>query len=515
MTILTVFLLLNPSLNDQVSKKMPLSVEVPEINVTSEFEDDQDDHPLYNLSEALTDVEDLYEDDPQPVKAKSKLKIKLPVDDGAVTDLEDVEASSDESENVPLARHPVPVDLNQLDMEAPVSEESFTRKTSKKPQFATKQDSFYYSDEEDDLEDEGVETGFEDYETSEEVSEDIPDNEFDLDLYKTQDVVAEDANSRPTSPSLSSTSDSDKGATMLVVNHNQEGLTDVEVLGSDSESGRTSTRRRKRRPKKRYSIPYDSEDESEGELPFEVCKKVGLKVPDLEQDLQTDVEELEGDAEVFEVDESAMLELEEFSGAGASCVTSPTVKFSPSWPKLTNLKPPECEEPVTDCENLDSEGETSKIPAAFREIHNHTDVEDFSDDDLESEGSDLEAPPPSRNLVLIQENESQAPTIQIIPLDVEIEDRQNISAEATEEELLSEVEEGLEMPHNPGPAVLPVMEGGMVQVQDLVVRRRKRPPKFKAMFNSLKLKEVATTDSEDTMVSAEEDPQVVKGDCEV
>lgn len=488
---------------------MPLSVEVPEINVTSEFEDDQDDHALYNLSEALTDVEDLYEDDPQPVKAKSKLKIKLPVEDGAVTDLEDVEASSDESDNVPLARHPEPVDLSQLDMEAPVSEESFTQKTSKKPQFATKQKSFYQSDEEDDLED--VETGFEDYETNEEVSEDIPDNEFDLDLYKTQDVVAEEANSRPTSPSLSSTSDSDKGATMLGVNRNQEGVTDVEVLGSDSESVRkvTSTRRRKRRPKKRHSIPYDSEDESERELPFEVCKKVGLKVPDLEQDLQTDVEELEGDAEVLEVDESAMLELEEFSEAGASCVTSPTVKFSPSWPKL---KPPECEEPVTDCENLDSEGETSKIPAAFREIQNHTDVEDFSDDDLQSEGCDLEAPPPSRNLVLIQENESQAPTIQIIPLDVEIEDRQNISAEATEEELLSEMEEGLEMPHNPGPAVLPVMEGGMVQVQDLVVRRRKRPPKFKALFNSLKPKEVVTTDSEDTMVSAEEDPQVVKGE---
>ncbi|XP_066256478.1 uncharacterized protein [Euwallacea similis] len=631
---------------------MSLAVDVPAISVTPEAEED-DDHILLNLSEALTDVEDLFdqnEDDRSvpvtPIK-KSKLRIKLPVDDAGFTDIEDFEASSDEGEEN-LAPHKAPVKLTDLDMEAPVVEESFKRKPKGKKQaqtqFATKHKSFCrsLSDGDNESDDEGVATNSEDYETDHEIKDDIPDTDFDPDLYKAQNLVAENLhNSRPSSP-VSSSEHSEPSlpkSSLGVVFDDQGGTTDIEVLNSNSEDDliKPKTRRFRHRKHSRSSctdmedvyfsgddtpklrkkhkrskakhllvrsntIPFESENEENDELPFPICKRiaqkkqVALRVPDFDSNFETDVEELEGEADLDKVviDESALeSKLKEIAAAYGEVeeaahkvqktvqpgsfvivddgdnvesedtdeefaegveLNSPNntehsykVKFSPSFsqPSSTLALPGNSEEPLTDCENLDSsqdEGFSRKIPLAFRQSQEFTEEEDFTEDETATQAfEDIPAPSPSRNLVLIQDNDTLAPTIHILPLESVEANEEDVSSmeNATEEEALSSVEEAfdaLEFYENPGHTVLPVLEGGVVQVrdscngerkspdlreaatdtEDLVIdkgNRRKRAPKFKAMFLGSKSnvalrvprrKDAQLTDTENVDVSEDD-----------
>lgn len=614
-------------------KDMSVSGDIPQINITAEVdEDEDDDRALLSLTEALTDVEDLFEEDQPtthtPKQPKSKLKIKLPEDDG-LTDLEDFETSSEE-EQACLVDHNEPILLADLDIEAPITEESYQKhskgrkgKMRLKTEFATKQKSFYQSDEEVESNEGDACTESEGYESDSNYQEDIPEAEFDFSAYRSQYLVADDGNSGLSSlkSSVSDLSEFEgtglKIATLSINTPEQGDITDCEFLHSDTDSDtevkKTKPRKRRnkaqrrpdttdveniyfsgdereKKPIKRHkrktkhllakseTMPFDSENEDNVDLPFPVCKPVAkktapaLRIPEFDTTFHTDVEDFEEDQDLdveSVVDEEAMQKkLQEVAmGYGqvneeickienhnlSSCsvvaahsdseqehtdeekcntdgddvsVNSDTIayriKFSPSISKFSGRGrgcsrlplPLNPEEPLTDCENIDSSPEetpTKQISVALVQLQEQTDEEQFSDnDELRIDEADIELPPPTRNLILIEENDSLVPTIRILPLDSleENHDEPFGAPEATDEESISDVEDILETanPRSASPD-LPMMDGGLVRVlenentprnyiipntngsitdTEVIIlenkHKRRRAPKFKYMF---------------------------------
>ncbi|CAG9840374.1 unnamed protein product [Diabrotica balteata] len=329
-----------------------MSTTIPEIAVTHDDENDienDNENNYLNLQEALTDVEDLYEegDDlfvskPKQIR-KSKLKIKL-VQDEALTDLEDFEASDEEDDKSKnLIMHSKPITIEDLDLEGGVFEESYKThvKTSKgikklKTQCSTTQRKMDDTEVEykiyDNYTDEEI------FDTENEVAIDsVPDTSIDLDTYNLENMnVADNTNRNETkllsvSPNNnpSDTNDSEQSfhsgqfLNPSLITPNLSDLTDIEVLHSDSDDEKSfkKTKPRRRRYKgsrrhsvtdiedldvsdtddrfknyishprrkvksfkvitKSHSLMYDSDNEDNAHLPFPICKKIAEKKPSI------------------------------------------------------------------------------------------------------------------------------------------------------------------------------------------------------------------------------------------
>ncbi|XP_030761151.1 uncharacterized protein LOC115886201 [Sitophilus oryzae] len=636
---------------------MSLSVDIPEINITSENEDNEE-HSSLHLAEQLTDLEDLYEDKEDestvisPIKRKSNLKIRLP-NYGPATDTENFETSSDENDTEPII-HNEPLSLQYVDFEIPLTEECYQKpiknvkgKKKLKTQFSTKQRNFYQFVSQNKC---GEDTDSETYETEHEVIDKVPDSELNLGLYQCRDFTHDNIDNCNESLSYFDDNRISNSISLPLINltlTDQELFTDTEDIGSEFDSNKQVKKYKKSRhrhrptpdmgltdveniyfsddsrsPKKkiqRVNRKYkraknqtgyqllESDNEDTDFIPFPICKRVtrknklALKLPsndvmDLtdEENFQSDVEFDESEAKV--VDEKA---LDERLRELATCYSH--VKEAANKLKMkSKFRPPikdsvanksdsgdtdedkfqvessdECEEkytrdemsfkikfsvlnsnlglesirakeeyPPTDYENIDSssDGGIRHIPYALVQ-KDMTDEEDFSDDNSITDyyPSEVELPPPVRNLVLVQENDSLVPTIKILPLEsdyIHEEKLENIEA-ITDEENLSDFENSTnlniidEWNRAPTPE-LPILEGGSVNVlesinsattklsikesctdtEELILerrQRRKRAPKFKYLhekcMNSKKLLTVAPysepplTDTEEVYLS--------------
>lgn len=331
------------------------SLDIPEIEITHEADSDNDNDIDYmNLSEVLTDVEDLYDDAVQTnhvLRDNKQNKLKIRLDrDSCLTDLEDFEASDNEDDGKSFIIHKNPISIDDLDLEFGVVEESYdvgnksTRGKNKlKSQVSLSHQNQYKSE---DIKVSENFTDEEDFESDNVIeSYEIPFDDIDLDAYCIDQVnVSEQMNGTPQnndeSPSISGVTTPDpKPNNQFLINIQSVSprLTDLEVLNSNSDDEKpilkSKARRRRHRSGRKKpvadleisdkavknktscaksknnnrshinhsALSYDSDNEGDNPLPFPLCKKIAekvqnnLNIPEFDTNFHTDTEDLEDD----------------------------------------------------------------------------------------------------------------------------------------------------------------------------------------------------------------------------
>lgn len=347
---------------------MSLNIDIPCISVTPEAEED-DDHNFLNLIEALTDVEDLYDDEPNIAVSndhkKLKIKINLDENDGA-TDLEDFEASDNEVDDKIIV-HKKPILIDDLDMETGLYDESYkvqTKNSRGKKKLRTQFSSTKrYENDKKTLFKDDYKTDIENYSTDEDVELSPIPKELDISKYimetKDQVTISEVNLDKVTSHFEKDQGSNESKHNLSAIFPDTADVTDVEYFSSDSndEDLKKKVRpRRKRRgnkkiaisdvedieisddefkslpiskPKMKYnkdtclivrgqSLPIDSDTEENVLFPFPLTKpvatKVSLKIPEFDITALTDTEMVESDNPIdsdtnVSIDDDKVLEL--------------------------------------------------------------------------------------------------------------------------------------------------------------------------------------------------------------
>lgn len=327
---------------------------IPKIELTPEVDDKEENY--LSFLEALTDVEDLYDNVTEENDSK-KYNLKLSLKDkGSYTDLEDFEASDNETD-VKLIKHRHPISLKNLDLESGSVLETFktqVRKPNGQKKLKT-QESVVQQDnpssslleamqEEDGKTDIEIEETDNEYETH----DDIVEPAFVLDnLYKNYEVIeSERAENNVATPVVENCYEEEENNELLKtmsylsnlsLASNFSNATDVEIVNTDSDGevhpkklknkkkrsarkqlkviatdeedldlseveSKQSHKRSKRNLKVRSkSMPFESDNEYSDNPNFPICKNVitkkqkSLLLPEVERDILTDVEDFEQD----------------------------------------------------------------------------------------------------------------------------------------------------------------------------------------------------------------------------
>lgn len=514
---------------------------IPKIQLTPETGETEENY--LSFLEALTDVEDLYDDNEDEAKTAKKYKLKLCLKDkGYNTDLEDFEASDNESDKINLIKHSNPISLNSLDLESGIATESYktaVRKPNGQRKFKTQQSLVQENHPllslHESMQDNEGKTDVEcDYSDNDyEINDILPEPDFILDnMYKNYEVNDAEGvtNTATVSTPVMETGCEEEANNSLLKSmsylsnlslaSNFSNVTDVENLNSDVEEvSSRKCKNKKRRSKskqlkavgtdeedlelseaenkyqykkqKRHlkvrskSMPFDSDNEQSDNPRFPVCKNViskkqkSLMLPQTDHDILTDVEDFEQENPIpvvnIEIDEEAfenkLREIASSYSNTAECTNmtknkilymanadgeveiegNPTdvdsyesendesneinqpddclgVTFYSTQKKMKKEKitkasnliiPQEESELLTDLENIDSSEENEQMPVAImNENYASTDEEDLDIIELgENEFiEEIILPQPTRNLIILAENDSNQPSIKILPL---------------------------------------------------------------------------------------------------
>lgn len=573
-------------------------IKVPIIAITPEIDEDID-YNHFPISENLTDIEDIDDEDQKSnrkllKKRKQKLMIRLVQNDDGNTDIEDCEASDNEFEPQ-IVKHKKPLSLDNIDLDTGIYEETFKVKGENKRgrKKLLTQHSVIQSSKLDDSSSKPlkeVHTDVEDFDTDCEINEnEIPEIEIDANLFQTIDntMIKENFQSKK-SPNLTPSptdfdGDKNRKRNSLYLNIGMQKInnyTDCEFLDTDSDdSYRKKTKKmRKRRPKgylrnrggvtdiedvelsseerakglilltpKAKNAPssskkmplkylqnkssqlYDSDNE-EDELYTKNKKpkqKMLLALPNTGNDGLTDVENFDSDDALSEIsmynygedelnksiellEDTCGIVSEEYSmrnnsngfnyeqsnedlfkigahkrGGNVKVTFSPREKKRLKVKRLksitleSNLLCPD--DGVTDIESIYSsqdEAEAKKYtPTSNNDDGNLTEFEEFSD--VESCNNsplntcEIQLPPPTRDMVILHENQSGKPMVAILPLEDDIcfgLTKYNLDAIDSDMELSSE-EELSNLFRCPTP-MLPILEGGTINVSEGISIKR-------------------------------------------
>ncbi|KAL3274833.1 hypothetical protein HHI36_019616 [Cryptolaemus montrouzieri] len=331
---------------------MSLNITVPEIAITPEAEED-DDNNFLNLAEALTDIEELFDESISTKNQcyRKKLRIKVSDNDGYNTALEDVEASDDEDTTI-IKQHKHPIILDDLDMEEYTAEENQGVEKKSDVQYLNTQLSVTRSRRmSESFNNTFALTDVEEYDTdNDDQEDDIPDNEFHLDkgesvqtvkisddLQDKNQLVGNEAYSPecPT-PNTSTHFPISLFETADIVPPRKKPPTFSQIMKAKAKSNENKMRRRRRNktclrkfndmknsdesestdteskvPKNRKfilsmnSLQHESDIEEENKLSFPVCKKTFtrntnlLQMPEFNINNLTDVEDVDCDIDIY------------------------------------------------------------------------------------------------------------------------------------------------------------------------------------------------------------------------
>lgn len=409
---------------------MSLSISIPKIAITPEEEDDDDyESNLLNLAEALTDVEELFDDHDVLVRNsfKNKLKIKISENDGYNTAQEDVEAS-DEDDAIPvIIKHECPISIDDIDLEQFTTEENYCISNEKSDHFEYMKLQISNTDESllsipGEAKESSFFTDIENYETENELEENnVSDSDIHMDNGETLQITTiVDELQDQNQPRLSL--DNSDGVTPLTASVFPSTLVEEkeckpvfkkaptfrQMMRGKANAGNIKMRKRKRNKYTRKnedkpeddssenepikkeniineqtknSLNYESDVEEEKKIQFPVCKKtfaknnLHLKMPEFDINDKTDVEDFEVDVDIFKrrisVDNSLFQEqLDEM----ASCYSFTRDKNE------AKLKTSKEKEQIIDCNKSERSDDNEEIvePSVHANEVEKTNVEDIS-----------------------------------------------------------------------------------------------------------------------------------------
>ncbi|KAK9878043.1 hypothetical protein WA026_020671 [Henosepilachna vigintioctopunctata] len=321
--------------------EMSLNLNIPKIAITPEAEED-DDNNFLNLNEALTDIEELF-DDTVSARRRSfqkKLKIKVVDTDGYNTAMEDIEASDDE-EIVIIRKHSFPIVVESFDMEKYSTEENIEIAENKS--FGYQHLNMKSSESNNSVDFKNTNgscnmaavTDAEDYDTENEIDEynGTSEDEFNLNDYETMQAIriSDDMQQRQQAPSSSSITfavpevrtrrkpptfsqimkakavkSNDKKARRRKKFRVSASKSNHPEKSEESDSSEIESNERKSKAAiiSMNSLNYESELEEDAQLPFPVCKKMFVKtktflqMPNCNVQDVTDTEDIECDIDL-------------------------------------------------------------------------------------------------------------------------------------------------------------------------------------------------------------------------
>lgn len=374
-------------------------------------------------------------------------------------------------------------------------------------------------------------------------------------------------------------------------------ISDNEIRGVTQNKKSSKKQARVNTMAKCQSLNFESDNEENGYFRFPICKKAVkkgiLKIPNFDTGLLTDTEDVEGElddqspllenkpssdisfaeklddiaaycgqttevntllkdkhshkrankdkesskqqsveSDDYRSEEAAYNEEKEKKSTHGICVSS---KLKYKGNETTK------EEIVTDCEDIDSssDDESAVIPTAMLR-ENTTEEEDYVDDmfDYIYQVPEIELPPPSRNLVVLKEN-NPLPTVHIVPLPDNVPEKIQLQELIpTDEESISDAEDALETLTTVTTPEVPPLDFGFVDIiesfgqklkvghadndsvtdtEELILdnkEKRRRAPKFKYLHEkSLGLKKELVISAETALLTDTEDIYLSEGNA--